>query len=131
MILLYNKNMTKIIFPDNSSNIISRVTKDAGIKEQGTELFAKLSKGQKTNGEILAQLVKKAAEQEMSFKDLVSSIKESLGITQKLAEDIGKSLRKELILNVQKVEERVKQPKQVIIEKKRPPRKDGYRESVQ
>lgn len=125
--------MTKITFPDNSSDIISRIAKENKVEEEGMELFNKMKRGERTNGEILAQLVKRAAHEGMNQKDLVSSIKQELGVAQKIAENIGKSLNKELLINAETIEEKPEQePEQeIILEKKGPPRKDDYRESVE
>jgi len=129
--------MPKITYPESSASTISKALKDNGLEETEQDFFEMIKRGKRTNGEIVAAIVRKAAEQDMEYNDFVASIKQGLNTTQETADSIARVLRKQILVCLRKTEEKSEQiiseeqPKQVILEKKGPPRKDGYRESVE
>ena len=119
--------MNNIIFPENNSSIIAGLLEKHGIKESSKDVADKMFSGKKPFGTIVAELAKKLGREEITIKDFISSLKEELGITQKAAESMANEINEKIIAFIEKSE-----PEQeIIIEKKGPPRKDGYRETVE
>ena len=126
-----NQNQN-IIFPEDTDLIISNILQKYKLEESDDEFFDKFEKGEKTKGEIVAELIKNVATKEISFQELVSTLKMELNISQRKSEDLAKDIRKEILLLVKKsTEAPPPEIEEISPKEKMSPKKDIYRESVE
>jgi len=121
-----------LVFPDDTDLIISEILKKYGLEETDEELIDKFEKEEKSRGEILALLIFKTAEEEISFQGLISSLKIELKISSKTAEEIAKDLKKEILdLVIERPAELQEELPEKIAPEKTANGKDVYRESLE
>ena len=125
-----NQNQ-KIIFPEENSLIISELLEKYNLKESLREIFEKTRKGEKTFGNTIAKIVRKAAEEKFSFKELVSSLKTELALSPKKAEGLAKDIKKKLLVLVEKPPPEIPSPTVPEKEEEKPGGKDVYREPIE
>ena len=125
-----NQNQ-KIIFPEESSSIISEFLEKYGLGESPRKVFEKIHKGEKVFGNVLAKIVKRAAEEEFSDQKLVSSLKTELSLSLKEAENLAEDIKKKFLALVEKTPPKIPSP--IISEEKKeePKRRDTYREPIE
>jgi len=146
----------EIIYPENSSAIITKLMEKYELKETPNDVLEKMERNEITIGEIIAGIVAKAAKEEGSVESIASALKQSLNLTKETAEALAEDLKKEILVFVEKIpikEEKIptpekkeeitpsKKPKirpqeiepQISPEKptKRPPKQDTYREPIE
>ncbi|NQU82759.1 MAG: hypothetical protein HQ539_02310 [Parcubacteria group bacterium] len=139
-------NKQKIIFPENTSSIISSIVKKHGLEESDEDFLKKIGKGEKTAGGIIASIVKKTAEGEINKKNLPGTLKMSLKITQKKAMDLAKDINSQVLALAEKrlppQPKKTQKPKAPLIienqpkktkkeELSSPIKEDNYRELVE
>lgn len=89
-----NKNL---IFPEDAESIISGILQKYGLGEDNDVFFLKFGKGEKTNGEILAELVARAAVENFSLIEIISELKSELGLVQRVAGQMAKEIKEQII----------------------------------
>jgi len=124
-----NQNKNKeIIFPEDSDLIISKILEKHNLEETVEKELKKIEKGEKTNGEIITELIKKAAKEKLSFQELTSLLKTELNISSKKSEELAKDIRKEILLLVESPE--ISQPAPSA-KKEETKKRDIYREPIE
>jgi hypothetical protein len=151
-ILIGMSNNTRIIYPENSAQIIQEIIEKYGflsLVEEGTKKFTTAKNKQERDeiiknlpGYKLADLVIYRAKGSLSFDDFVSEIKESLKTDNEKSKQIAEEIDKKIIPFI-KVEKNVSSellPEQPEIEssventreiKKFNVEKDDYRENIE
>jgi len=145
----------EIIYPENSSDIITKLMKKHGLEETTEDFFEKIKREETTIGEIIARAVAEATESKISFEDFVSKLQQDLDISEKTAEKLAEDLEQKILVKTEKVKveeekpipsektEEVVLPKktkvrpEVPVEKqseettKKPQKRDLYREPIE
>ena len=117
---------SNIFFPENSPSIISSILEKHGLRENHEKILEKLENGELLNGEIIAQLLKKIAKNEIRDKDFIIELKNKLNISQKEAENMFNEIKKDILSFVGMRTEN-KQPNE---EKELTHTEDIYREEI-
>ncbi len=125
MILKLREPNQKIIFPQNTTNIIFDILKNYGLDESQEQRFAKRKNGLKTNGAIIGGLIAQTAAKKISLNDLSLQIKTSFGLNQKLASDLTRTI-KTMLLDLCRYEEEVEE-----IETTASPRQSNHSETIE
>ena len=102
MKLNYNKNQ-KILFPENTAFVISKIMKKYKIEGTAREILEKIWKGEKTKGGETAKIVKEIAEGKISHKNSPLEIQKRLNIPLEKAKKIFQELQKEILIFVKKI----------------------------
>jgi len=141
----FNKNQRfSLIFPENSALIIKSILEKYNLLEPNKELLEKWKKNKKGRGEILADLVIKMTETDLSVSDLTNLTKKELDIDTQKAQKIIEDLNEKIIIPAIQISEKALSEKEpspreepkIGPEKKapenlRPKTKDSYRESIE
>ena len=118
-----------LIFPEDIVSIMSSILERYKLEQTDEEVLKQMEGEEKTNGEIIAEIIGKTVEEEIPFQELVGLLKKNLNISSKEAENLAKDLRKEVLLLVEK------SPKEVpFLEKPEPEKteeRDVYREPIE
>ena len=97
-----NKNF-EIIYPENCSDIITKLMEKYGLKESAEEAIKKLGQGEITIGEKIAGIVAEAAESKFSLEKIASYLEEDLTISKDVAKKLAEDIKKEILFFVKKV----------------------------
>ena len=125
-----SNQIQKIIFPEESSSIISEFLEKYGLGESPRKVFEKICQGEKIFGNVLAKIVKRAAEEKFSDQKLVSSLKTELPLSLKEAENLAEDIKRKLLALVEKTPPKMSSPI-ISEEKEEAKRRDTYRESIE
>ena len=87
----------KVIFPENSSEVIGSILKKYGLGETAKEILEKWKKGEISNSEKLAGIVGEAARKKVSLDTIISWIKEDLNLPEDTARKIAKELNEKIL----------------------------------
>lgn len=111
-----------LIFPEDIVSIISGILERYKLEETDEKVLEKMEAEEKTNGEIIAEIIGKTTGEEIPFQELVDSLRKNLNISLKEAENLAKDLRKKVLLLVEK------SPKEIPFPEKPEPEKTGERD---
>lgn len=117
-----------LIFSEDNSLVIAELLAKYGLEEPLEEIFEKTNRSEKTFGNTVAKIVKKSAEEEMPFKNLVSVLKTELNLSQKEADGLAKDIEERILSFVKKPSKAVVEPAE---EKPPGPKEDIYREPIE
>lgn len=90
-----------IIYPEDSSAIISKLTEKYNLKETPDDALEKMKRNEITNGEMLAGIVKEVAEKKVRLEDLPSFLRKYLKITEKNAKELTEDIKREILARIQ------------------------------
>ena len=125
----------KIIFPENTSIIISDLLKKYGLEEDEETLLGKYESGEPTNGEIISGLLRSIADKgdmhDVSIQEMELVLAEKLGTTIEKAKGLAKDIKEQILDlattgEIAPEEKTAEENKENII----PPGKDIYREPI-
>jgi len=125
----------KIIFPENTSIIISDLLKKYGLEEDDETLLDKYESGERTNGEIISGLLRGIADKgnihDVSIQEMELILAEKLGTSIEKIKGLAKDI-KEQILDLATTKKVVSKEKTAEESKENitPPGKDIYREPI-
>lgn len=86
-----------LIFPENSASIIENILKKYGLEESDEELLEKWGRNEKSQGEILVDLVMSVLKTNLPISELINLTQKGLNIPKQKAEKIIEDLTKEII----------------------------------
>jgi hypothetical protein len=69
-----------LVFPQDNASLISQILEDCGLGENDEEAFKKIKEGKPTNGEMLAEIIKKISYKELQTKNIPSVLKEKFNL---------------------------------------------------
>jgi putative protein kinase ArgK-like GTPase of G3E family len=95
----------RVAFPENITSVISVVMEKYGLSETDEEILEKLSKGQDTESEKVAKIVKRAASTENGAEDLFLEIKEVFKLPDEDAKSFAKEIKEKILILAQKISE--------------------------
>lgn len=131
----------EIIYPEESTTIISSLMEKYGLKETVEDIEEKMDRGEITNGEKMARIVAEAAENDLSEENIASLLEKNLGIQKEICGKLAEDLKKEILIFVKKipiketeVEKEEKLKTETEISSGIPPtsqKKDIYREPIE
>jgi len=131
----------EIIYPEESTTIISSLMEKYGFKETVEDIEEKMDRGEITNGEKMARIVAEAAENDLSEENIASLLEKNLGIQKEICKKLAEDLKKEVLIFVKKipiketeVEKEEKLKTETEISSGIPPtsqKKDIYREPIE
>jgi len=89
----------EIIFEGENDpiDIISEILKNNGLEETDDEYLEKIEQGKTAKTDILYETTKKLAKGDLSEKDLISFIKNQMGISEEIATNIMSEIQKKLL----------------------------------
>jgi hypothetical protein len=131
----------EIIYPEESTTIISNLMEKYGLKETVKDIEEKMDRGEITNGEKIARIVAEAAENDLSIEDISALLEKRLAITKEICKKLAEDLKKEILIFIKKTpikETEVEKEEKLRIKtetsSKTPPisqKKDIYREPIE
>lgn len=131
----------EIIYPEESTTIISSLMEKYGLKETVEDIEEKMDRDEITNGEKMARIVAEAAENDLSEENIASLLEKNLGIQKEICGKLAEDLKKEILIFVKKipiketeVEKEEKLKTETEISSGIPPtsqKKDIYREPIE
>ncbi len=132
-------NHQKIIFPSQSSKIISKLMKKWGIDETVEESLEKFAQGEVPIGAKLATIIQKSVQEKISFQKLALILQKKLTLPLNKANGLAKDIEKEVFVLVNQSSKKTEKIKeQEIIEKTKKESqektlisKDDYRELIE
>jgi hypothetical protein len=121
-------NKQKIIFPADTSDIISELTKKYGLQESTKEFFDKFKKGHDSNGRKMAKIIVAIKQGALQQKNLAQEFARTLSLNKRDAINLANEI-KNRILAQNKIRKRTNKE---TIKKQKNNKKipDTYRESI-
>ncbi len=117
----------KLIFPEYTSEIISKLMEKYKIDESIDQIFDKMEIGEETKGRKIANLLREIVHGGLSKKDLSLEIEKRLNISEIKATNLAKDLQEKILLPMETTPPKITpQIKEGV--KKKP--KDIYREPI-
>jgi len=121
------KSNKRIIFPGNTSEIISELLDKYEINENENDFFKKIGEGQETNGRKIANLLRKIVYKEISRKDLPFKLAEKIDLSAEESISLAKDIEENILMPMENVSPKnIPEIKKDIIKKS----KDIYRETI-
>jgi len=121
------KSNKKIIFPGNTSEIISELLDRYKINEDDDQFLKKMKEEEETNGRKIVNLLRKIVYKEVSRKDLPFKLAEKIDLSAEESISLAKDIEKNILLPMENVSPKnIPGIKKDIIKKS----KDAYRETI-
>jgi len=111
------KENQRLIYPEDTSEIISELMEKYGLKETEEEVLQALKEGKTTKGGTIAEIIMEVAKNKIPRENITSVLQKRLAISKEIAKKIAKELEKK-ILNLIIIE---KVPKKEIPPLQKPP----------
>lgn len=125
-----SKKTQKLIFPEHIADIISELMEKYEISEDTREIFAKLKKGEKTQGREIANLLRELNQGKITEGNLPSELQKRLKISKEKAVNLAKNIQDKILSLIEEV---LPEPISPVEEKeiKEESKEDIYREPIE
>ena len=123
-----NFEKQSIDYPDETIEIASEILKNFELEESPEELEKKFQLGKESNIVIIAEILRKYKEKNLSFPEFTASLQKQLNISQKKAEELATDLKKEVLSLARKSEEITAEETE---KPEEPKSQDVYREPIE
>ncbi|PIU46992.1 hypothetical protein COS93_01115 [bacterium (Candidatus Gribaldobacteria) CG07_land_8_20_14_0_80_33_18] len=123
-----NFEKQSIDYPDETIEIASEILKNFELEESPEELEKKFQLGKESNIVIIAEILRKYKEKNLSFPEFTASLQKQLNISQKKAEELATDLKNEVLSLARKSEEITAEETE---KPEEPKSQDVYREPIE
>jgi len=123
-----NFEKQSIDYPDETIEIASEILKNFELEESSEELEKKFQLGKESNIVIIAEILRKYKEKNLSFPEFTASLQKQLNISQKKAEELATDLKNEVLSLARKSEEITAEETE---KPEEPKSQDVYREPIE
>ncbi|PJA01313.1 hypothetical protein COX75_00120 [bacterium (Candidatus Gribaldobacteria) CG_4_10_14_0_2_um_filter_33_15] len=123
-----NFEKQSIDYPDETIEIASEILKNFELEESPEELEKKFQLGKESNIVIIAEILRKYKEKNLSFLEFTASLQKQLNISQKKAEELATDLKNEVLSLARKSEEITAEETE---KPEEPKSQDVYREPIE
>jgi len=123
-----NFEKQSIDYPDETIEIASEILKNFELEESSEELEKKFQLGKESNIVIIAEILRKYKEKNLSFLEFTASLQKQINISQKKAEELATDLKNEVLSLARKSEEITAEETE---KPEEPKSQDVYREPIE